>query len=111
MSRHLAAEDLIERKAVKLDLIETVILDEADEMLNMGFRDDIDFILSTTPAEKQTWWFSATMPPEVASISRNYMEKPVEVSVARKNSGASNIRHMYYMVSNSNRYLALKPIC
>ncbi len=103
-------KDLIERKAVKLDLIETVILDEADEMLNMGFRDDIDFILSTTPAEKQTWLFSATMPPEVASISRNYMEKPVEVSVARKNSGASNIRHMYYMVSNSNRYLALKRI-
>lgn len=103
-------KDLIERKAIKLNEVETLVLDEADEMLNMGFRDDIDFILSTTPKEKQTWLFSATMPPEVASISRNYMNNPQEISVNRKNSGAINIRHMYYMVSNHNRYQALKRI-
>jgi ATP-dependent RNA helicase DeaD len=103
-------KDLIERKAVKLDQIETVVLDEADEMLNMGFREDIDFILSTTPVEKQTWLFSATMPAEVSAISRNYMDNPMEIAVDRKNSGAINIQHMYYMVSNHNRYLALKRI-
>lgn len=103
-------KDLIERKAVKLDEVETVVLDEADEMLNMGFREDIDFILSTTPEEKQTWLFSATMPPEVASISRNYMQQPVEIAVGKKNSGAVNITHVYYMVSNHNRYSALKRI-
>ncbi|MEX1187742.1 MAG: DEAD/DEAH box helicase [Bacteroidia bacterium] len=103
-------KDLIERKAVRLDEVETVILDEADEMLNMGFREDIDFILSTTPEEKQTWLFSATMPPEVASISKNYMVSPVEIAVGKKNSGATNISHMYYMVNAGNRYNALKRI-
>ncbi len=103
-------KDLIERKAVRLDEVETVILDEADEMLNMGFREDIDFILSTTPEEKQTWLFSATMPPEVASISKNYMVSPVEIAVGKKNAGATNISHMYYMVNAGNRYNALKRI-
>ena len=103
-------KDLIERKAIQLSEIETVVLDEADEMLNMGFRDDIDFILSTTPEEKQTWLFSATMPPEVASISKNYMVSPVEIAVGRKNSGATNISHVYYMVNAGNRYSALKRI-
>jgi ATP-dependent RNA helicase DeaD len=103
-------KDLIERKAIQLSEIETVVLDESDEMLNMGFREDIDFILSTTPDEKQTWLFSATMPPEVANISKNYMINPVEISVGRKNAGATNISHMYYMVSAGNRYPALKRI-
>lgn len=103
-------KDLIERKAVALDEVETVVLDEADEMLNMGFRDDIDFILATTPQEKQTWLFSATMPPEVAAISKKYMTEPVEISVGKKNSTAENIRHVYYQVSNVNRYEALKRI-
>jgi len=103
-------KDLIERKAIKLNEVHTVVLDEADEMLNMGFRDDIDFILATTPQEKQTWLFSATMPPEVASISKRYMNKPAEIAVGKKNSGATNIRHMYYVVNNSNRYSALKRL-
>ncbi|MCB0820353.1 MAG: DEAD/DEAH box helicase, partial [Bacteroidetes bacterium] len=103
-------KDLIERKAIRLDEIETVVLDEADEMLNMGFREDIDFILSTTPEEKQTWLFSATMPPEVAAINKNYMVSPVEIAVGKKNSGATNISHLYYMVSAGNRYSALKRI-
>lgn len=103
-------KDLIERKAIQLSEIETVVLDESDEMLNMGFRDDIDFILSTTPEEKQTWLFSATMPPEVANISKNYMINPVEISVGKKNAGAANISHLYYMVSAGNRYPALKRI-
>ena len=103
-------KDLIERKAIKLNEVETVVLDEADEMLNMGFRDDLDYILSTTPAEKQTWLFSATMPPEVSAISRNYMHNPVEISVDRSKTLAANIRHMYYLVSSQNRYNALKRI-
>ena len=103
-------KDLIDRKAISLGEIETVVLDEADEMLNMGFREDIDYILATTPEEKQTWLFSATMPPEVASITKNYMVKPVEIAVGKKNSGALNISHLYYMVGNHNRYNALKRI-
>jgi ATP-dependent RNA helicase DeaD len=103
-------KDLIDRKAIALGEVETLVLDEADEMLNMGFRDDIDYILATTPAEKQTWLFSATMPSEVSSISKRYMVSPVEISVGKKNQGATNISHMYYMVSNHNRYNALKRI-
>ena len=103
-------KDLIDRKAIALGEVETLVLDEADEMLNMGFRDDIDYILATTPEEKQTWLFSATMPSEVASISKRYMVAPVEISVGKKNQGATNIEHLYYMVSNHNRYNALKRI-
>jgi ATP-dependent RNA helicase DeaD len=103
-------KDLIDRKAIALSEVETLVLDEADEMLNMGFREDIDYILATTPEEKQTWLFSATMPSEVASISKRYMVSPVEISVGKKNQGATNISHVYYMVSNHNRYNALKRI-
>ena len=103
-------KDMIERRALNLGEVDTVVLDEADEMLNMGFRDDIDHILGTTPKEKQTWLFSATMPPEVAAISRNYMDHPQEIAVGKKNAGAPNIKHLYYMVSNHNRYSALKRI-
>ncbi len=76
-------KDLIDRKAIALSEVETLVLDEADEMLNMGFREDIDYILATTPEEKQTWLFSATMPSEVASISKRYMVSPVEISVGK----------------------------
>lgn len=103
-------KDMIDRKALNLGEVDTVVLDEADEMLNMGFREDIDYILATTPKEKQTWLFSATMPPEVAAISRNYMDHPHEIAVGKKNAGATNIKHLYYMVSNHNRYSALKRI-
>jgi len=102
--------DLIERRAVKLQTIETVVLDEADEMLNMGFKDSLDVILEQTPDGKSTWLFSATMPREVERISKNYMSNPVEVSSGKRNEGAANISHIYYQVNSRDRYLALKRI-
>ncbi|MGE0567779.1 MAG: DEAD/DEAH box helicase [Bacteroidia bacterium] len=102
--------DLIERRAVKLSDIKIIVLDEADEMLNMGFKDSLDAILQQTPDEKQTWLFSATMPKEVERIARNYMSKPKEISVGKKNEGAANIKHIYYLVNSRDRYLALKRV-
>jgi ATP-dependent RNA helicase DeaD len=102
--------DLIERGAVNLRTVRTVVLDEADEMLNMGFKDDLDQILSETPQSKRTWLFSATMPREVERIARNYMENPREISTGRKNEGADNLEHIYYLVHSRDRYLALKRI-
>ncbi len=102
--------DLIKRKAAKINHIKTVILDEADEMLNMGFRDDLDAILETTPAEKRTLLFSATMPKEVARIAKTYMKTPEEITIGKQNAGAENVRHIYYLVHASNRYLTLKRI-
>ncbi len=102
--------DLIKRKAAKIDYIKTVILDEADEMLNMGFRDDLDAILEKTPDKKRTLLFSATMPKEVARISKNYMNNPVEITVGKQNAGAENVHHIYYHVHAKNRYLVLKRI-
>ncbi|MDR2009702.1 MAG: DEAD/DEAH box helicase [Bacteroidales bacterium] len=102
--------DLIKRKVLKIDRIDFLVLDEADEMLNMGFKDDIDAILNTTPENKQTLLFSATMPSEIMKIAENYMHSPVEISVGQKNSGAENVEHFYYMVNAKNRYLALKRI-
>jgi ATP-dependent RNA helicase DeaD len=102
--------DLISRGAVRLETINFVVLDEADEMLNMGFQEDIDEILSHTPEEKKVWLFSATMPTEVRSIAANYMEKPFELTVGRKNEGAENIEHHYYIVHERDRYAALKRI-
>jgi ATP-dependent RNA helicase DeaD len=102
--------DLIGRKAVRLETINFVVLDEADEMLNMGFQEDIDEILSHTPEEKKVWLFSATMPAEVRSIAANYMEKPFELTVGRKNESAENIEHHYYIVHERDRYAALKRI-
>jgi ATP-dependent RNA helicase DeaD len=87
-----------------------VVLDEADEMLNMGFKDDLDAILSETPSDKNTWLFSATMPKEVERIARNYMKDPAEVSTGKKNEGADNLEHIYYVVQSRDRYLALKRI-
>ncbi len=102
--------DLIKRKSLKIHNINWLILDEADEMLNMGFKDDLDAILQDTPKGKQTLLFSATMPKGIRHIANNYMNDPVEISAGKKNIGASNVEHQYYMVKASDRYLALKRI-
>lgn len=102
--------DLIKRGEVKLDDVHTVVLDEADEMLNMGFLDDIDEILSHVPEDRKMLMFSATMPKEIAGIARKYMKNPVEFVAGNRNEGASNVRHIYYMVKAHDRYLALKRI-
>lgn len=102
--------DLIKRKAIQLNEVEVVVLDEADEMLNMGFKEDLDFILSATPKEKSTWLFSATMPAEVARIGKTYMTDPLEVSIGNKNEGNANIDHIYFSVKERDRYAALKRL-
>lgn len=102
--------DLIERKAIDLQKVKYVVLDEADEMLNMGFRDDIDFVLNNTVNRESIWLFSATMPPEVRAISKNYMESPKEVTVGKKNSGNVNIDHQYYLTGAPYRYEVLKRL-
>ncbi len=102
--------DLINRKAIKLQTVQRVILDEADEMLNMGFKEDIDSILEQTPAMKRVWLFSATMPNAVKRISKNYMVDPMEGVVGKQNSVAANIDHRYYMMKEKDRYFAIKRI-
>jgi ATP-dependent RNA helicase DeaD len=102
--------DMIERGIVDLARIEFVVLDEADEMLTMGFKDDLDLILSQTPKEKNTWLFSATMPHEVQRIAKSYMSNPHEVTVGQRNAGNENIEHLYYVVHAKDRYLALKRV-
>jgi len=102
--------DLIERKAAKLDAVKKVILDEADEMLNMGFSDSIETIFSYVPEGRQMLLFSATMPSEIASIAKRYMGKYNEVVVGSKNSGADNIKHICYTVHAKDKYLVLKRI-
>lgn len=102
--------DLIKRKRLNLRNIQWVVLDEADEMLNMGFKDELDQILEATPDSKQTLLFSATFPKEVEAIARNYMNNTVEISAGKKNIGAENVSHEYYLVSDRNRYPALKRI-
>ncbi len=102
--------DLTKRKALSLQEIEWVVLDEADEMLNMGFKEDIDTILDKTPQWKNVWLFSATMPKEVASIAENYMENPLEVSIGHKNQTNENIDHVYFTVKERDRYSALKRL-
>ena len=104
------AQDLIRRKKLQLDAVERVILDEADEMLSMGFQDDLDAILSETPAEKQTALFSATMSKAIRGISKKYMNNPVEISVSPANSAAEKLDHIYYVVKPHNRYEVLKRI-
>ncbi|MBR5030533.1 MAG: DEAD/DEAH box helicase [Muribaculaceae bacterium] len=103
-------QDLIRRGVVKLDEVRTVILDEADEMLNMGFVDDINEILSHVPEERKMLLFSATMPREIADIAKNYMHDPVEFVAGVRNEGSANVRHIYYMVKASDKYNALKRI-
>lgn len=102
--------DLIERKAIDLQKVKYVVLDEADEMLNMGFRDDIDFVLQNTINRESIWLFSATMPPAVKAISKNFMTSPKEVTVGKKNSGNVNIDHQYYVAPAHQRYETLKRL-
>jgi ATP-dependent RNA helicase DeaD len=102
--------DMIDRRRVNLTTVRYAVLDEADEMLNMGFKEDLDTILSQTPEEKNTWLFSATMPDEVLRISRNYMTNPVEITAGVKNQGNDNIEHIYYVVQARDKYAALKRI-
>lgn len=103
-------QDMINRKLVDISKIEYCILDEADEMLNMGFFEDITAILSHTPKEKNTWLFSATMPKEVATIAKKFMNSPVEITVGTKNQSTANVSHEYYLVNSRDRYAALKRL-
>lgn len=102
--------DLIERKAINLEKIQYVVLDEADEMLNMGFQDDIEFILQNTPNRESTWLFSATMPPEIRKVSKKYMKSPVEITVGKINTAVKNIDHQFYVASPHHRYETLKRL-
>jgi len=102
--------DLIERKAINLDQIEYVVLDEADEMLNMGFQDDIEFILQNTPKRESTWLFSATMPPEIRKVSKKYMTEPFEITIGKANTGNKNIDHQYFVTAAHQRYETLKRL-
>ncbi len=102
--------DIISRKKVDLSQVKNLVLDEADEMLDMGFQEDLDSILEQTPAEKRTLLFSATMPAEVRRIASNYMNDPHEITIGTKNSGAVTVSHQAYIVSSKNRYIALKRI-
>ncbi|WP_310558246.1 DEAD/DEAH box helicase [Flavobacterium sp.] len=103
-------QDMINRGLVNITQINYCILDEADEMLNMGFYEDIVNILSTTPDEKSTWLFSATMPAEVARIAKQFMHKPLEITVGTKNSGSATVSHEFYLVNARDRYEALKRL-
>ncbi|MEQ9308734.1 MAG: DEAD/DEAH box helicase [Balneolaceae bacterium] len=100
--------DLIKRRKLDVRNVKTLVLDEADEMLNMGFQDDLDAILQDTPKEKQTLLFSATMPKGIAKIAQKYMNNPQEISVGERNSGAKNVEHHFYMVHAKDRFEALK---
>jgi ATP-dependent RNA helicase DeaD len=102
--------DLIHRQTVDLQAVKNVVLDEADEMLSMGFSEDIDEILSHIPAERNMLLFSATMPTGIARITKKYMRNPREIVVGRKNEGAQNVRHIYYMVNAKDKYLVLKRL-
>jgi ATP-dependent RNA helicase DeaD len=104
------AVDLINRGKLKLSHVRWLVLDEADEMLSMGFKDDLDTILSMTPPGRQTLLFSATMPPEMMNIANKYMKNPVEFSIGKKNAGADNVSHEYFLVHARDRYEALKRI-
>lgn len=102
--------DLIRRRKLDVRHVRTLVLDEADEMLNMGFQDDLDAILADTPAEKQTLLFSATMPKQISRMAKKYMNNPEEISVGERNAGAQNVEHHFYMVHAKNRFEALKRI-
>ena len=102
--------DLMNRNTVKLDKVKYVIMDEADEMLNMGFTESINAILAQVPETRNTLLFSATMPKEIARISKKYMNNPQEITIGHKNEGNQNVRHMYYLVHAKDKYAALKRI-
>ena len=103
-------QDMIRRNFVNISNINYCVLDEADEMLNMGFYEDITAILQHTPSTKYTWLFSATMPNEVAKIAREFMNKPKEITIGSRNQGANNVQHEYYIVNGRHRYEALKRL-
>jgi len=102
--------DMIRKNKVDLSHVTILVLDEADEMLNMGFQEDVDAILEKTPKTKNTLLFSATMPKEIAAIAKNYMTNPIEIAVGKKGSGAENVEHIYHMVHAKDRYSALKRV-
>src|SRR5258706_6468140 len=102
--------DMIERKAIDLEKVKYVVLDEADEMLNMGFRDDIDFVLKNTIKRESIWMFSATMPTEVRAISKNFMRNPQEITMGKKNTANVNIDHQYFITPAQSRYETLKRL-
>ena len=102
--------DLINRGMVQLDRVHTVIMDEADEMLDMGFTESINEILSRVPDERSMLLFSATMPPDIGRIAKKYMHSPREIVIGSKNEGAKNVKHIYYLVHAKDKYLALKRI-
>ncbi|HSR39572.1 MAG TPA: DEAD/DEAH box helicase [Phnomibacter sp.] len=102
--------DLIERKAIGLSKIHYVVLDEADEMLNMGFKEDIETILEYTPTRNSMWLFSATMPPEIRQVAKRFMNQPVEVSVGKVNTANVNIDHQYFVTTQQYRYETLKRL-
>ncbi|MDH5299371.1 MAG: DEAD/DEAH box helicase [Desulfobulbaceae bacterium] len=102
--------DLLRRRAVDISAIRVVVLDEADEMLQMGFQEELASILSRTPATKNTLLFSATMAREVETIARNYMREPLQITVGQRNSGAENVRHVFYLAQARDRYPALRRI-
>ena len=103
-------KDMISRRLVDISKIQYAVLDEADEMLNMGFKEDITDILSHTPEDKNTWLFSATMPTEVARIAKKFMANPQEITVGHKNESTSNVSHEYFLVNSRDRYQALKRL-
>lgn len=102
--------DLLKRKTVTLENVHTVVMDEADEMLQMGFSESIDEILSHIPAERSMLLFSATMPKGIEKITRKYMKDPIEITIGRKNEGAQNVKHISFLVHARDKYLALKRI-
>ena len=103
-------QDMIRRNRIDFSDVRWMVLDEADEMLDMGFQEDVDAILEYMPADKNTLLFSATMPVEVEKILNKYMNNPVRISIGQKNSGTANVRHNYYLIKASDRYLALKRL-
>ncbi|MDD4848520.1 MAG: DEAD/DEAH box helicase, partial [Bacteroidales bacterium] len=102
--------DLLNRKKVNLSHVKFVVLDEADEMLNMGFQEDIETILQSVPDDHRTFLFSATMPKEIEHIAKKYMKSSQVIAVGERNSGSDNVEHVFYVVQASNRYLALKRV-
>ena len=103
-------QDMIRRNRIDFSNVQWMVLDEADEMLDMGFQEDVDAILEYMPESKNTLLFSATMPAEVEQILNKYMKDPVRISIGQKNSGTANVRHNYYLIKASDRYLALKRL-
>ena len=103
-------KDMIKRNMVDISKIEYAVLDEADEMLNMGFYEDITDILSHSPKDKNTWLFSATMPKEVSNIAKKFMHSPIEITVGNKNESTNQVSHEYYLVNSRDRYSALKRL-